>query len=324
MISKLLRLYKRSHGLRQICNIAVYIAHSANTIHLLNLPEKNAKRDIIHGVKHLEEIAEGWLCARRTLGILSVLARKWQVELPEEAAAVLARTDSKFGTYKGEIASTSDLRRSSQIQMNPSQFAAHQAWQNPATIPTATGYFNTAPMPIAGSGAAAPVRSNSGSFPLPPNDAIGLQASQQPSAATTPQNQKSSRHRSKESMHTVKSGASPSDMFGGIEQLIRDSQDWAYRDQAQFATGFDNWTGLDVDPSTWNTSNMITSGAMNNGSVGGAPVSVPMTTNMLASTVPGYTANSSANTSGYSMNTWLNGTNPYNAMMNYNEDDWYQ
>jgi hypothetical protein len=72
MISKLLRLYKRSHGLRQICNICVYIAHSACTIHLLNLPEKNAKRDIIHGVKHLEEIAEGWLCARRTLGILSV------------------------------------------------------------------------------------------------------------------------------------------------------------------------------------------------------------------------------------------------------------
>ena len=59
MISKLMRLYKRSHGLRQICNIAVYIVHSACTIHLLNLPDKNARRDIVHGVKHLEEIAEG-------------------------------------------------------------------------------------------------------------------------------------------------------------------------------------------------------------------------------------------------------------------------
>ena len=37
MISKLMRLYKRSHGLRQIPNIAVYIAHAACTIHLLNL-----------------------------------------------------------------------------------------------------------------------------------------------------------------------------------------------------------------------------------------------------------------------------------------------
>jgi hypothetical protein len=99
MISKLLRLYKRSHGLRQICNICVYIAHSACTIHLLNLPEKNAKRDIIHGVKHLEEIAEGWICARRTLGILSVLAKRWKVELPEEADAVLQRTEpSRAGT----------------------------------------------------------------------------------------------------------------------------------------------------------------------------------------------------------------------------------
>ena len=99
MISKLLRLYKRSHGLQQICNIAVYIAHSACTIHLLNLPDKNAKRDIIHGCKHLEEIAESWLSARRTLGTLNNLSRKWKVELPEEAAMVLARAEAKFGPY---------------------------------------------------------------------------------------------------------------------------------------------------------------------------------------------------------------------------------
>ncbi|KAI9727901.1 MAG: hypothetical protein M1828_005306 [Chrysothrix sp. TS-e1954] len=96
-ISKLLRLYKRSYGLRQICNIVVYIAHSASTIHLLNLPDKNAKRDIVHGVKHLEEIAEGWLCARRTLCVLSDQSHKWNIELPEEAASVLARTDAKYG-----------------------------------------------------------------------------------------------------------------------------------------------------------------------------------------------------------------------------------
>src|SRR5271170_1383648 len=98
-ISKLLRLYKRTYGLQQICNIAVYITHSACTIHLLSLPDKNAKRDIIHGVKHLEEIAESWLCARRTLSILSVLARKWHIEIPEDASAVLARTDAKYGTF---------------------------------------------------------------------------------------------------------------------------------------------------------------------------------------------------------------------------------
>lgn len=96
-ISKLMRLYKKLYNLRQICNIAVYMLHSACTIHLLNLPEKTAKRDIIHGVKHLEEIAEDWLCARRTLSIISVLARKWNCELPEEAAVTLKRTDEKYG-----------------------------------------------------------------------------------------------------------------------------------------------------------------------------------------------------------------------------------
>ncbi|KAK3323450.1 fungal-specific transcription factor domain-containing protein [Cercophora scortea] len=116
-ISKLMRLYKKLYNLRQICNIAVYMVHSACTIHMLNLPERTAKRDVIHGVKHLEEIAEDWLCARRTLSILSVLARKWNVEMPEEASIVLQRTDEKYGTF-----STSDVpspHRSSLI-MTPS------------------------------------------------------------------------------------------------------------------------------------------------------------------------------------------------------------
>ncbi|KAI4601055.1 hypothetical protein KJ359_012242 [Pestalotiopsis sp. 9143b] len=98
-ISKLMRLYKKLYDLRQICNIAVYMLHSACTIHLLNLPEKTAKRDIIHGIKALEEIAEDWLCGRRTLSIISVLARKWNVEMPEEAAHVLKRTDERWGTF---------------------------------------------------------------------------------------------------------------------------------------------------------------------------------------------------------------------------------
>ncbi|KAK3487778.1 nitrogen assimilation transcription factor nit-4 [Neurospora hispaniola] len=98
-ISKLMRLYKKLYNLRQICNIAVYMLHSACTIHMLNLPEKTARRDITHGVRQLEEMAEDWPCARRTLGIISVLARKWNVELPEEAAIVLKRTDEKYGMF---------------------------------------------------------------------------------------------------------------------------------------------------------------------------------------------------------------------------------
>ncbi|KAI9883388.1 MAG: hypothetical protein M1823_004856 [Watsoniomyces obsoletus] len=91
-ISKLLRLYKRSFGLRySIVNLAVYIAHSACTIHLLNIPDPIAKRDIVYGVRHLEEMADGWPAANRTLRILNILAHRWQITLPDEAAAVLER-----------------------------------------------------------------------------------------------------------------------------------------------------------------------------------------------------------------------------------------
>lgn len=95
-ISRLLRLYKRTYGLRQICNIAVYIAHSACTIHLLNLPDKDALRDIIHGVRELEEIGESWWCARRTLSTVAVQARRWNIELPPEAVIILARNEVRF------------------------------------------------------------------------------------------------------------------------------------------------------------------------------------------------------------------------------------
>lgn len=106
-ISKLMRLYKKTWNLRQICNIAVYMLHSACTIHLLNLPEKTARRDITHGIRHLEEIAEDWLCARRTLSILSMLAKKWNCEMPEDAAVVLQRTDEKYGSYANSVSSAS-------------------------------------------------------------------------------------------------------------------------------------------------------------------------------------------------------------------------
>jgi hypothetical protein len=129
--------------LRQICNVAVYIAHTACTVHLLNLPEKNARRDIIHGVKHLEEIAEGWLCARRTLGILSVLSQNWKVELPEEAVAVLARTEAKFGPYEDICSPKSVPKVPASVTLQdqpPQQQIAQQLQQN---VPTALPAYST-------------------------------------------------------------------------------------------------------------------------------------------------------------------------------------
>ncbi|KAK4043431.1 fungal-specific transcription factor domain-containing protein [Parachaetomium inaequale] len=131
-ISKLMRLYKKLYDLRQICNIAVYMVQTACTIHILHLPEKTAKRDIIHGVKHLEEIAEDWLCARRALSTLSVLARKWNVELPEEAALVLQRTDEKYGTV-----SISDVPSPNRSGRSGTQSPQSHSEQSPTAQPMA-------------------------------------------------------------------------------------------------------------------------------------------------------------------------------------------
>ena len=232
-ISKLLRLYKRSHGLRQICNICVYIAHSACTIHLLNLPEKNAKRDIIHGVKHLEEIAEGWLCARRTLGILSVLAKRWHVELPEEAAAVLSRTDAKFGPWN-EISTPKAYRRASVQTSNHHPSPADQA--SPSLQPysmniasmTAPQLYNQAATANTNSVSIDPFVRPSSTHSIPPSDpnALAYMRIQQhpstpqnyPAALNAPTPASTQGRRSVDGSHTT-AGNAPSRLLGGVDQL---------------------------------------------------------------------------------------------------------
>jgi hypothetical protein len=293
MISKLLRLYKRSHGLRQICNICVYIAHSACTIHLLNLPEKNAKRDIIHGVKHLEEIAEGWICARRTLGILSVLAKRWKIELPEEADAVLKRTDSKFGPWSEVHTPKPSHRDPAQIlDQHPSP--ADQASpslqpyrMNIANVSTPQ-YLNRMPQNN-NSVSIDPYTRSSESLPPSDPNALAYMRTQHhratPSAASlsAPTPASTQGRQSIDGQSTA--GNSPSQMFGGVDQLIREGQDWIFRDQTQLANGFDNWgptsTSID-DIASWFASTQSPTGGfpaltnpamsmpMNGGPVGGA------------------------------------------------------
>ncbi|KAH7115997.1 fungal-specific transcription factor domain-containing protein [Dendryphion nanum] len=317
MISKLLRLYKRSHGLRQICNIAVYIAHSACTIHLLNLPEKNAKRDIIHGVKHLEEIAEGWLCARRTLSILSVLAKKWDVELPEEAATVLARTDAKFGHYDPTSPRVS-MREPSQLppdQEPPSTSTSPnlQSYAMPP-IPQSTTFFDKqtqAQLTSLTSEALHRASERDINPSTPASTTGGGRASIDAAASST--------------------GNSPSQFFGGVEQLVREGQDWWLRDQSQLAMGFDNWN-LSADEMAW----LNGGGVGNGGAVMGSP----------AAAEGGYAASPAVGGSGLGnggvggggggMNGGaVNGTgtgggvgggpNGFGGAMNtYNENEWYQ
>lgn len=278
-ISKLMRIYKRTYGLRQICNIAVYIAHSACTIHLLNLPEKTAKRDIIHGVKHLEEIGEDWLCARRTLSILSVLARKWKITMPEEAAAVFSRTDAKYGTFstadvpspKQElIVATPPSTNASPPRIPASLPAVPMQMQHQARVQNQLqqSLYSYQPDPLSmnmNSGPQSMARSNHQILASPQRNSYGLGSmiiNNEPLISPVPYPRQYnstaafvqrnnintgstdlSRNNSgvsSEASGTLTRQVSPNTMFGGVDALV-ESQDWWLRDQASLAMGFDNW-----------------------------------------------------------------------------------
>lgn len=295
-ISKLMRVYKRTYGLRQICNIAVYIVHSACTIHLLNLPDKTAKRDIVHGIRHLEEIAEDWLCARRTLSILSVLGRKWKIELPEEASAILTRTDSKYGLFstsdvpspKVEVASPPPsfpatpqrqfhVQTPSQVQ---SQYYIPQDSKPSISSATSTmnyanghGLTNIINMPPRMPSIVSPAPSPrlNGSMSLPPDTALQLaQPYSQRHNYTVSPHQNSSTQAG--SSGTTPSGTltrqvSPSTMFGGVDALV-ESQDWWLRDQATLAVEFSNWGG-DLGSSISGNGDGSGNGSLSNGNSNG-------------------------------------------------------
>ncbi|KAL5118147.1 Nitrogen assimilation transcription factor nit-4 [Pleosporales sp. CAS-2024a] len=338
MISKLLRLYKRSHGLRQICNICVYIAHSACTIHLLNLPEKNARRDIIHGVKHLEEIAEGWLCARRSLGILSVLAKRWKVELPEEADAVLKRTDSKFGPWS-EVSTPKvsshhhdDAAQPLDQQPSPADQASPSPSFQPYSIHVASSvatpqYLNSMPRNNNSVSSTVPYARSVDS--LPPTDPNALAYSRvQRHDATTPSASSlaaptpasTQGRQSIDGQSTA--GNSPSQLFGGVDQLVREGQDWIFRDQTQLATGFDNWNPTSIDDiaswfastqspaGTFPSNNPAMTAPMNGGPVGGALNGYP---NMNGGSL---NLNGSSSTNGIHDITGIQG-------FTYDEGTWY-
>ncbi|KAG9688554.1 hypothetical protein KCU95_g8250, partial [Aureobasidium melanogenum] len=270
MISKLMRLYKRSHGLRQICNVTVYIMHTACTIHLLNLPDKNARRDIIHGIKHLEEIGEGWLGARRTLSILSIMARKWKVELPEEAATVLARAETKFNAHSIDTPSPMARRESMVATMGTSEaqpvqrVQQHLHQQRAAWSQAQQAILANASAPMYGQIPFNATQSAASPFTLPPQSASDIRATNYPSAQSTPfTNGLQTMNSADSPTATYTAAASPSDMFGGVEQLLRDSQDWVFRDQAQLASGFGNWGGaLDLGVPSLGQSPVTTGSAL--------------------------------------------------------------
>ncbi|PGH02313.1 hypothetical protein GX51_04754 [Blastomyces parvus] len=269
-ISKLLRLYKRTYGFRQICNLAVYIAHSACTIHLLNLPDKTAKRDLIHGLKNLEEISESWLCARRTLRILDISAQKWNVDLPSEALAILERSHAKFGPWGSwdQVHSPSNSDASDKDRGNRPRSANSHV--TPEPVPLSSKPTRPAPVKEDTTHVPDPTFSQYQSFPattphpsqqqptlptnlpssLLPDHAFSVSASKRsyrPNLNRVPKHEVwTSSQQTPADMSTSNSNLSNMNApqlasVGGMENLVEASQDWWLRDQNALALGLDNW-----------------------------------------------------------------------------------
>lgn len=279
-ISKLLRLYKRTHGLRQIINKVVYIAHSACTIHLLNLPEKNAKRDIVHGIKQLEEMGDCWTAARRTLRILYLCADRWHIELPEEAQATFARTRVRWGSVDpspGPVSPDILASMTQQITSRAVPDMMAQNMQQPGQMQNmpseSVRAFHNEHLGLLGPLAPSPsetaeTRRSSGNFSLPPRSAADLIRNAgrvRPSTQLTKEQQDAwnalqarmgSQTSQPVSRQPTSTNASAQNLFGGIESLIGESQDWWYHDQNQLAQGFDNWNAPTPDWSGMNGGGM--------------------------------------------------------------------
>ena len=245
MISKLLRLYKRTHGLRQICNIVVYISHSACTVHLLNLPDKNAARDLVHGLKHLEEIAESWLCARRAVGILHTVAGRWKIALPEEAEKTFQRAQDKFGSL---MLSDREVSPKADSQMpSPPSFLKRRSGSNANHPPgsangVSTGSFFPVAAPLA-SPMPSEVPRLDGLLTMPPQANNGYnKKSGQPSYVMPPL-QPEVWNRGQASQAPPVSQTSPTMLFGGVDSLMQD-QEWWLRDSNQM---FANWNGMEQE-----------------------------------------------------------------------------
>lgn len=253
IISKLLRLYKRTYGLRQICNIVVYISHSACTVHLLNLPDKNAARDLVHGLKHLEEIGESWLCARRTLGILHTVAVRWNIELPEEADKTIQRAHEKFGsldTPDREITPKADnqMPPPTPIQPLPPPVTEPKTELNvkhhinPVNGVSSNGFFPVS-APLASPMPTPDIPRLDGILTMPTQSASELNKKPRQPSYSMPTTQQEMWNNSQAPQAPQVQQPSPTMLFGGADSLMQD-QEWWLRDSNQM---FANWNGMEHD-----------------------------------------------------------------------------
>jgi hypothetical protein len=265
-MSKYLRFYKRRYGLRQICNVAGYFIHSACTIHLLNLGQKTAKRDIVQGLKSLEEIGEFWLVAKRALIIVGILVKRWRIELPEEAEGVLRRCwveGRRFGLgAEVERVLGRKLERTKKRSPNPAMSPASASASSPP--PSMINIYNTSSTSAGSPSASSPAHPQQTQFqPYFPQQqqqqapqtttaatAVPTSASSPSSFLSPPQQQQQQQQQPffapLQQPYMTFNAPSPSSASASTPENAEGfSQDWWYRDQTELASELGVGMGID-------------------------------------------------------------------------------
>lgn len=236
-ISSHFRLYKRVYGLEQICNVAVFFLQSACMVHLLNLPDRTAKRDISLAFAHFEEIGHAWPCAHRAIGILGFLAVEWEIELPEAAETVLAQGNDKYDLSK--FLGRPDIKARSFSRAFTGQVPSLDELDDYDMLGNPGSHSNHANQKGKQSSAADTLMFGMGMHPIPemeddhnlPSTRISDRVLPRPSFQTQPNTAaSSSRHR------TSRTASLPS-LFSGLDSLLNDPdqsiQDGGFRGERE-------------------------------------------------------------------------------------------
>lgn len=78
--------YRNLYTLRRTCLLMAHCLLSASTIHLLNISTPSAQRHLTHGLRDLDEMSFMNPFAARCARIVTSLAQKWAIDLPDEAS----------------------------------------------------------------------------------------------------------------------------------------------------------------------------------------------------------------------------------------------
>ena len=208
--------------------------------------------------------------------MLNTSAIKWKIDLPEEAAATFTRAAAKWGTTEFSASPTGGFSETSPQLHSKSANSTSGPSQDPHELPmkiqqtpsthSSLPHAHNGLLPSMAqspSSSMSEARKSSGGMSLPPQsasdlsrDANKVRPSRHLTHLTQAQQDAWDRHQasraasnthSSENLASTEMNANAATLFGGVDSLVEESQDWWLKDQSALALGFDNWVDVGTE-----------------------------------------------------------------------------